>query len=104
MKALRSPLMDRISRSDAHRASFGFASEQIKGARLHGFEFRQGVDNDRSKRQVGEVDRSTNGRVYFRSKFAIKTTVRNGSQADLNTDITATAAIGVKQTSQHAQR
>jgi len=79
MKASRSPLIGRVIRSDAHCASFGFASEYIKGARLQAFEFRQGVDSNREKRQVGEVGRSTNGRVCFRPNFAITTTVRNGS-------------------------
>ena len=81
MKASRSPLIGRVIRSDAHCASFGFAIEYIKGARLDGFEFRQGVDSNREKRQVSEVDRSTNGRAYFRPNSAITTTVRNGSVA-----------------------
>jgi hypothetical protein len=81
MKASRSPLIGRVIRSDAHCASFGFASEFIKSARLDGFEFRQGVDSNREKRRVSEVDRSTNGRAYFRPNSAITTTVRNGSEA-----------------------
>jgi hypothetical protein len=93
MKASRSPLIGRVIRSDAHCASFGFASEYIKGARLDGFEFRQGVDSNREKRQVSEVDRSTNGRAYFRPNSAITTTVRNGSVAVIQTNSSRMAAL-----------
>ena len=94
MKASRSPLIGRVIRSDAHCASFGFASEYIKGARLDGFEFRQGVDSNREKRQVSEVDRSTNGRAYFPPNFAVTTTVRNGSVAVILAEIRRMAGLG----------
>jgi hypothetical protein len=82
MNASRSPLIVSITGSDARYASFGFTSACIKGARLHGFEFGQGVDSIKEKRQVGEVDRSAHDKVYFRPNFAIMTTVRIESQAE----------------------
>ena len=57
-------------------------------------EFRQGVDSNREKRQVSEVDRSTNGRAYFRPNSAITTTVRNGSVAVVETVSDAMAGLG----------
>ena len=83
MNASRSPLIGRIIGSDACHASFGFTSECIKGARLYGFEFRQRLDSNKEKRQVGAVDRCAHGKIYFCPNFAIMTTVRNGSVVEI---------------------
>jgi len=70
MNASRSPFTGWITGPDARRASFGF-------------ELRQEIDNNAEKRQAGEVDRSSYGRVYFRTNFAITTAVRKGSAAEI---------------------
>ena len=70
MNASRSPLTGRIIEPDARRASLGS-------------ELRQEIDSNAEKRQVGEVDRRSNGGVYFHANFAITTAVPNGSVAEI---------------------
>jgi hypothetical protein len=56
--------------------------------------FAKKIGSNAEKRQVGEVDRRSNGRVYFRTNFALRPPPGMGSPAILQTDSSCMAAAG----------